>query len=292
MSEFRAALQGLLTWVDQQEFKYRLPDHACRDCIVGDMNLDGFRCHYHAAKALLARPEPELAPCWVHPAPDAAAPMSPGKMFTAVATYAGMPAVRPEPYGKPCTCDNALGGSCLCYVEAGGKLGQLWYCRKAAEAAERLTAATARPDPSIRVDEYFPWELQHRAAEQSRQAQPVAWVPLHPRLGPLWASTIGSLDSDHPKNYALMPLYASVPVPPVASNGDVSCKARELEAELDKLRAEKRAADDLVAQKDREIRRLAALINNQLIERFAASISKSVVESVCASTDTRAGMAS
>jgi hypothetical protein len=46
------------------------------------------------------------------------------------------------PRGKPCTCDNCLGSSTTCRVEAGEKLGELWYCRKAAERSQpdaRLT---------------------------------------------------------------------------------------------------------------------------------------------------------
>jgi hypothetical protein len=38
------------------------------------------------------------------------------------------------PRGKPCTCDNCLGSSVSCRVEAGQRLGELWYCRKAAES--------------------------------------------------------------------------------------------------------------------------------------------------------------
>jgi hypothetical protein len=34
------------------------------------------------------------------------------------------------PRGKPCTCDNCLGSSCACRIEAGERLGELWYCRK------------------------------------------------------------------------------------------------------------------------------------------------------------------
>lgn len=36
------------------------------------------------------------------------------------------------PRGKPCTCDNCLGSSTSCRVEAGERLGELWYCQKAA----------------------------------------------------------------------------------------------------------------------------------------------------------------
>lgn len=43
---------------------------------------------------------------------------------------------RPKPpRGKPCTCDNCLGSSCPCRVDAGERLGDLWYCRKQADAA-------------------------------------------------------------------------------------------------------------------------------------------------------------
>lgn len=42
----------------------------------------------------------------------------------------------PAPRGKPCTCDNCLGSSTSCRVEAGERLGDLWYCRKSAEAAK------------------------------------------------------------------------------------------------------------------------------------------------------------
>lgn len=45
-----------------------------------------------------------------------------------------------SPRGKPCTCDNALGSSCACRVDAGERLGDLWYCRKRAESAEKAKA--------------------------------------------------------------------------------------------------------------------------------------------------------
>jgi len=40
----------------------------------------------------------------------------------------------PAPRGKPCTCDNCLGSSCACRVDAGEKIGELWYCWKRAES--------------------------------------------------------------------------------------------------------------------------------------------------------------
>lgn len=41
----------------------------------------------------------------------------------------------PRLRGKPCTCDNCLGSSVPCRVDAGERLGELWYCRKAAESS-------------------------------------------------------------------------------------------------------------------------------------------------------------
>lgn len=87
MSEMRAALQVLVHRLSAMKWQ---------------SDLD--RCQeYQDAKALLARPEPRITlgqECGtsyeVVPAPYAAVPMSPGKTFTTVATYAGMPAARPE----------------------------------------------------------------------------------------------------------------------------------------------------------------------------------------------------
>lgn len=57
---------------------------------------------------------------------------------TVSATLQLREAVRGKPIpsfrGKPCTCDNCLGSSVPCRVEAGERLGELWYCRKAAES--------------------------------------------------------------------------------------------------------------------------------------------------------------
>lgn len=38
------------------------------------------------------------------------------------------------PYGKTCTCDNCLGSSRPCSIDAGERLGELWYCRKLADS--------------------------------------------------------------------------------------------------------------------------------------------------------------
>lgn len=38
--------------------------------------------------------------------------------------------------------------------------------------------------------------------------QPVAYVPIHPRYGPLWANTVPTLESERPSHYPVMALYA------------------------------------------------------------------------------------
>ena len=49
-------------------------------------------------------------------------------------------------------------------------------------------------------------ELAARLAEIERQ-EPVAWVPIHPRTGPLWSMTTGSPDEERLPHYPLKPLY-------------------------------------------------------------------------------------
>jgi hypothetical protein len=39
-------------------------------------------------------------------------------------------------------------------------------------------------------------------------AQPVAYVPVHPRTGALWANTVPTLDSERPAHYPVMALYS------------------------------------------------------------------------------------
>lgn len=50
-------------------------------------------------------------------------------------------------------------------------------------------------------------------------ATPAAWVPIHPRNGPLWANAITSLDADHPAHYELMPVYTVPPSATTRSDG-------------------------------------------------------------------------
>lgn len=75
----------------------RMP-HECKECVYETPmeEVRAWQKQQSAEAEQVARPEP--APTYtVNPAPDAAAPMSPGKTFTAVATYKGMPFSRPEP---------------------------------------------------------------------------------------------------------------------------------------------------------------------------------------------------
>lgn len=46
------------------------------------------------------------------------------------------------------------------------------------------------------------------------QGEPVAYVPIHPRLGPLWPNTIPTKDCEHPAHYPLRPVYFAAPVAP------------------------------------------------------------------------------
>ena len=49
-------------------------------------------------------------------------------------------------------------------------------------------------------------ELAARLAEIEAQ-EPVAWVPIHPRTGPLWSMATGSPDPERLPHYPLVPLY-------------------------------------------------------------------------------------
>lgn len=52
-------------------------------------------------------------------------------------------------------------------------------------------------------------ELAARLAKVE-QAEPVAWVPMHPRVGALWAMTTATPSEERlPSHYPLSPLYAS-----------------------------------------------------------------------------------
>jgi hypothetical protein len=47
---------------------------------------------------------------------------------------------------------------------------------------------------------------------------PDAYVPIHPRSGPLWANTVPTLESDHPTHYEMRPVYfAAAPAAPAVA---------------------------------------------------------------------------
>ncbi len=54
--------------------------------------------------------------------------------------------------------------------------------------------------------------LAARLAEIEAQ-EPVAWVPIHPRTGPLWSMTTGSPDEERLPHYPLKPLYTRPATP-------------------------------------------------------------------------------
>lgn len=56
------------------------------------------------------------------------------------------------------------------------------------------------PDDSCDIDDGV------RAAPV-QSGEPVAYVPVHPRSGPLWANTVPTLDADRPRHYEVWPVY-------------------------------------------------------------------------------------
>lgn len=52
----------------------------------------------------------------------------------------------------------------------------------------------------------------------------VAYVPIHPRNGPLWANTVPTLESERPSHYPTMPLYTR-PAPPAVVEGWTVCRS-------------------------------------------------------------------
>lgn len=51
----------------------------------------------------------------------------------------------------------------------------------------------------------------HDVSAPADAREPDAYVPIHPRNGPLWASTVTSLDADRPKSYPVKPVYLGAP---------------------------------------------------------------------------------
>lgn len=48
-----SVLRSLLEQIDERS-TYRLPDHACQECVPGgELRMTDYRCYYHTAKAIL-----------------------------------------------------------------------------------------------------------------------------------------------------------------------------------------------------------------------------------------------
>jgi hypothetical protein len=50
------------------------------------------------------------------------------------------------------------------------------------------------------------------AVLEARAGEAVAYVPVHPRNGPLWANTVPSLDNDRPQHYPVRELFFHPPI--------------------------------------------------------------------------------
>lgn len=63
-------------------------------------------------------------------------------------------------------------------------------------------------DTALKAFKRYADALEKRNSHETGEQQPVAYVPIHPRTGPLWANTIPTLESERPAHYPLMALYA------------------------------------------------------------------------------------
>ena len=64
------------------------------------------------------------------------------------------------------------------------------------------------------------------------QAEPVAWVPMHPRFGALWAMTTATPSEERlPSHYPLSPLYASSA--PALAAATVACPTCDSLAQIE-----------------------------------------------------------
>ena len=82
------------------------------------------------------------------------------------------------------------------------------------------------------------------------QAEPVAWVPMHPRFGALWAMTTATPSEERlPSHYPLSPLYASsAPAAAPERENIIEAQVRTLTAERDEARAELAQARDVLSR--------------------------------------------
>lgn len=79
------------------------------------------------------------------------------------------------------------------------------HWNRSMQLARAALAASPAPLPPNHVRNFYP---ASPAPVESGKV-PVAWVPVHPRTGPLWANTVASLDADRPASYPVMPLYSA-----------------------------------------------------------------------------------
>lgn len=101
-----------------------------------------------------------------------------------------------------------------------------------------------------------------RAQEQA-QAEPVAWVPMHPRVGALWAMTTATPSEERlPSHYPLSPLYASS-APAAAPERAADLGENIIEAQRAQVRT-------LTAERDE----LAARLDQTVMSRSAENISR------------------
>ncbi|MFL9904601.1 hypothetical protein PQR71_41820, partial [Paraburkholderia fungorum] len=160
----------------------------------GTPTLDGVRV-IEGVRALLAASGPAAPEGWklvpIHP--DTAMKWA-GSLINnqgfdfAHATYAAMLAASPAvPAQSPKSCQTGWGDICHMAKHDG----------------------VVCPDDSCDIDDGV------RAAP-AQSGEPVAYVPVHPRSGPLWANTVPTLDADRPRHYEVRPVYfAPQPSQPV-----------------------------------------------------------------------------
>jgi hypothetical protein len=60
-----------------------------------------------------------------------------------------------------------------------------------------------------------------------RPAEPIAFVPVHPRNGPLWAMTTNEPNPERLPSYPLMPLYEGAMDRPKVSPGPDAVRSRD-----------------------------------------------------------------
>jgi hypothetical protein len=121
--ELRAILADILEWYDMA------PDQECYRFIASACER---------ARGALAQPQPLLrydagsGAVSVDLSTHLQSPHGQAQLqqVAALRSLAQPQGEQKQVRGKRCTCDTSNGGSIPCYVESGGKLGELWYCAK------------------------------------------------------------------------------------------------------------------------------------------------------------------